>query len=214
MQVTASFRYIAGRLTDMIRTTCEHCGQALRRAGLGRPQVYCSPRCRVAAHRARRTDGPIPAEIRARDRWVRRSPGKAPLRADTGHAASVTDPSTWTTHRAAAASPHGAGLGFVLDGDGLVCIDLDHCLDGDQVADWAAAILKDCPPTYIEISPSGTGLHIWGNGHLDRGRRIRRADGAHIEVYGAGRYIALGRPYGNVPAELADLSEVINTLLV
>jgi primase-polymerase (primpol)-like protein len=196
----------------MMRTACEHCGEALRRAGLGRPQTYCSPRCRTAAYRARRTEGTIPAEMRARDRWVRRSRSKAPLRADTGQGASVTDPADWTTHRAAAASPHGAGLGFVLDGDGLVCIDLDHCLDGDQIADWAAAILQDCPPTYTEISPSGTGLHLWGLGHLDHGRRIRRPDGAAIEIYGTGRYIALGYRHQDAPAELADLTEVINAL--
>lgn len=213
MQVTASFRYIAGRLAGMIRTTCQHCDQPLRRAGLGRPQVYCSPRCRVAAHRARHAAGAIPAELQTRDRWVRRSRSKTPLCADTGHAASVTDPATWTTHHAAAASPHGTGLGFVLDGDGIVCLDLDHCLTGDQIADWAAAILQTCPPTYTEVSASGTGLHIWGRGRLDRGRRIRRADGAHIELYGTGRYIALGRPYGDTPATLADLSEVIDALL-
>jgi primase-polymerase (primpol)-like protein len=197
----------------MIRTTCEHCGEALRNAGRGRPQTYCTARCRTAAYRVRRTAGSVPAEIRARDRWVRRSPGKAPLCADTGRAASVTDPSTWATHRAAVASPHGAGLGFVLDGDGLVCIDLDHCLTGDQLDDWAAAILQACPPTYTEISASGTGLHIWGHGHLDHGRLIRRPDGAHIEIYGTGRYIALGHRYGNAPATLADLSEVIQALI-
>lgn len=195
----------------MILTACEHCGGELRRAGIGRPQRFCSTRCRVASHRARRA---VPAEIHGRDRWVRRSADKVPLRADTGRPASSTDPATWTTHAAAAASPHGAGLGYVLaDGDDIVVLDLDHCLSGGRLAPWAARILAACPPTYAEVSPSGTGLHIWGRGRLARGRRIRRQDGAAIEAYSDGRYIALGHRYADAPLELADLSEVLADLL-
>jgi primase-polymerase (primpol)-like protein len=195
----------------MILTACEHCGEELRRAGVGRPQRFCSTRCRVAGHRARTA---VPAELRRAKRWVRRSADKVPLRADTGRPASSTDPATWARHAAAAASPHGAGLGYVLaDGDGIVCLDLDHCLDGNQLAPWAAEILDACPPTYTEVSPSGTGLHIWGRGTLARGRRIRRPDGAAIEAYGTGRYIALGHRYQQAPLVLADLSEAIDALI-
>lgn len=195
----------------MIRTACEHCGEELRRAGRGRPQRFCSSRCRVAAHRARTA---VPAELRGRERWVRRSADKVPLRADTGRPASSTDPATWASHAAAARSPYGTGLGYVLaDGDGIVVIDLDHCLDGGRLAPWAAEILDACPPTYVEVSPSGTGLHIWGHGRLQRGRRIRRPDGAAIEAYSSGRYIALGHRYHQATPRLADLTEVLDTLL-
>lgn len=195
----------------MIRTTCEHCGEQLRRAGRGRPQRFCSTRCRVAAHRASHA---IPAELRGRERWVRRNAGKVPLRADTGRPASSTDPATWTTHAAAAASPHGAGLGYVLaDSDDVVVLDLDHCLNGDQLAPWAARILAACPSTFVEVSPSGTGLHVWGRGRLEHGRRIRRSDGAAIEAYSSGRYIALGHRYGHAPLRLADLTQVIASLI-
>ena len=45
-------------------------------------------------------------------------------------------------------------------------------------------------------------------------RRIRREDGANIEVYGTGRYIAVtGRPYRNAPNTLADLSGVVASVL-
>lgn len=195
----------------MILTACEHCGGELRRAGVGRPQQFCSTRCRVASHRARHA---VPAELRRGKRWVRRAEDKVPLCADTGRAASSTDPATWTTHTVAAASPHGTGLGYVLaDGDGIVVLDLDHCLDGEQLAPWAARILAACPPTFTEVSPSGTGLHIWGRGRLERGRRIRRDDGAAIEAYSSGRYIALGHRYHQAPLHLADLTEVLDTLL-
>ncbi|MFE6379216.1 bifunctional DNA primase/polymerase [Streptomyces roseolus] len=192
-------------------TTCERegCEAGLPVAGRGPVPRFCSTRCRVAAHRARRA---LPAELTQRDRWVRRDERKAP-RTAAGGFASVTSPSTWTTHRAAAASPVGVGLGYVLaEGDGVVCIDLDHCLDGDTLAPWARALLDRCPPTFVEVSASGTGLHVWGRGEVERGRRIRR-DGLAVEVYGRGRYIAVtGTRFEQAPAKLADLSEVLGTI--
>lgn len=194
----------------MIPTECAHCEQPLRRAGVGRPQAYCSTRCRVAAHRKRRSTAAVPAEIRGADRWVQRSTGKVPLQPG-GRAASVTDPATWSTHGAAARA--GAPVGFVLNDDGIVCVDLDHCLAGGELAPWARRIVQACPGTYVEVSPSGTGLHVWGYGDVNRGRRIRRGPEA-IEVYGTGRYITVtGQPFEGAPSELADLSEVIDSLL-
>lgn len=173
--------------------------------------VTCSPRCRQRRSRANRA---VPAELRRRDRWVRRDAAKVPLTAGTGRPASSTDPATWASHTDAVRSPHGAGLGYVLaDGDDVVVLDLDHCLDGEQLAPWAAEILAACPPTYTEVSPSRTGLHLWGRGRLARGRRIRRPDGAAIEAYSSGRYIALGHRYRQAPLALADLTEVLDTLL-
>jgi primase-polymerase (primpol)-like protein len=137
-----------------------------------------------------------------------------PIQAVGGRPASSTNSSTWSTHSSAARSRHGAGLGFVLvQGDGLVCIDLDHCVRPDRSLEpWAQAIVDRCPPTFVEVSASGDGLHIWGCGEMPRGRRIRRGDGAQIEVYGTGRYIAVtGNRFENAPAELADLSEVITS---
>lgn len=190
--------------------TCEQCGEHLRARHSHRAR-FCSTRCRVAAHRARAA---VPAELRGRDRWVRRDTAKVPLTAGTGRPASSTDPATWASHTEAARSPYGTGLGYVLaEEDDVVVIDLDHCLDGDQLAPWAAEILAACPPTYTEVSPSGTGLHIWGRGRLERGRRIRRGDGAAIEAYSSGRYIALGHRYQRAPLELADLTGVLGQLL-
>jgi primase-polymerase (primpol)-like protein len=190
--------------------TCEQCGEHLRARHSHRAR-FCSTRCRVAGHRARNA---VPAELQDRERWVRRSADKVPLRADTGRPASSTDPATWTTHAAAARSPYGTGLGYVLaDGDDVVVLDLDHCLDGEQLAPWAARILAACPATFVEVSPSGTGLHIWGSGRLQRGRRIRRPDGTAIEAYSSGRYIALGHRYRQAPLQLADLSDVLDSLL-
>ncbi|MFE3461357.1 hypothetical protein ACFXKD_27750 [Nocardiopsis aegyptia] len=197
------------------RTTgrqCEHapCGERIVDGGGGRIPRFCSSRCRVAAHRARRA---IPAEMRERRRWVRRDEEKVPLMARSGRRASPTAPGTWAKYDVATKSTHGVGLGYVLrQGDGLVCVDLDHCLWGDRVSDWAQRILDATPDTFVERSASGTGLHIWGHGEMTKGRRIRRDDGTAVEVYGTGRYIAMGERWRGSPLELADLTPLIQEL--
>lgn len=142
---------------------------------------------------------------------MRHNSQKVPL-TTSGAVASSKDPETWSTHRRAVASKAGVGLGFVLNGDGIVCLDLDHCLDGAQLAPWAAVALDQIPPTYIETSPSGHGLHVWGYGHLPRGRKVR-VEGGIVECYGTGRYITItGRRYGPA-AGFADLTEVLTALI-
>lgn len=150
--------------------TCEQCGDHLGARHSHRAR-FCSTRCRVAAHRAKKTQ--LPHKLTIRDRWIRRSAAKVPLTVgDTP--ASSTDPATWSTHKDAAASTAGAGLGFVLtEDDDIVCLDLDHCIAPltGRLAPWAAAILRDAGATYVEVSPSGDGLHIWGRADVRQGRR-------------------------------------------
>jgi primase-polymerase (primpol)-like protein len=192
---------------------CAHCGGDMPITARADART-CSGRCRVALHRAEKKRV-IPLELTSRDRWVRRAGDKRPL-TTTGRAASSTDPRTWSTYKNATESVAGVGLGFVLsDVDDVVCVDLDHCLNPltGRVAPWAAAILRDAGATYVEVSPSGDGLHIWGRAHVRQGRRIRRPDGTAVEIYGTGRYIAMtGRRHGSCPSILADLSAVVSTL--
>jgi primase-polymerase (primpol)-like protein len=106
----------------------------------------------------------------------------------------------------------GDGIGFVLNGDGIVCMDLDHCLVAGRVAAWAAPVLKAVPRTYIEVSPSGEGLHVWGTGRLPRGRVIG-VPGGRVELYGSGRYLTVtGQRFRGAPPLLAPLGEFIATL--
>lgn len=168
----------------------------------------------MRAYRARKAQH-IPDELTTRDRWVRRSADKRPL-TTAGMAASSTDARTWGMYKDAAASSAGVGLGFVLsDEDDIACLDLDHCLNPltGRLAPWASAILRDAGATYVEVSPSGDGLHIWGRADVRQGRRIRRPDGTAVEIYGTGRYIAMtGRRHGACPPILADLSAVVTQL--
>ena len=117
--------------------------------------------------------------------------------------ASSTDPSTWSTYADALEATHGAGLGYML-GDGVGCIDLDHCIAGGEIEPWAREIIDSCPGTYVEVSQSGEGVHIFGLMPEAPGRRR-----GNIEVYSKARFIAMtmNRMHG-APAALADISHI------
>lgn len=179
--------------------TCEVCGAEFFARADAR---FCSGRCRVAAHRR----PGLPADLTSRPRWVRHR-AKVPLTL-AGRHASTTDSTTWATYADAAGSDVGDGLGFVFNGDGIAGIDLDHCLTNGVLADWAQEIIDRCPTTYIEISPSGTGLHIFGRAYVGAGRR---RDG--VEVYDRGRYFTVtGRHFGKPTRKLADITGLISSL--
>lgn len=153
----------------------------------------------------------MPAALRERDRWVRHR-DKRPLTV-SGSIATSTDPSTWTTWDAARTSRIGDGAGFVLNGDGVVCIDLDDCLDGGRPKPWAEQLLAQMPKTYTEVSPSGSGLHVWGTGNVVKGRIVKVGGSGRLELYGRGRYMTVtGRRFRKSPARLADLGDFIASL--
>jgi len=124
----------------------------------------------------------------SRDRWIRRSAHKMPLTIH-GTPASATNPNTWTSYTEAHASTVGAGLGYIV-GDGIGCLDLDHCLNAGKPTDAARALLERYPENYIEISPSGDGLHVWGLLEEAAGTK-RTINGLAIETYSRDRYITI-----------------------
>ncbi|WP_435883993.1 DNA primase [Streptomyces cyaneofuscatus] len=196
-----------------MKRTCEMCPEPMPITARSHART-CSPRCRKALSRANKTS--LPIELTTRDRWIRRSSTKVPL--TTGDMpASSTDPRTWSSYKDAVASSAGVGLGFVLsDVDDIVCLDLDYAVDPmtGRLKAWAAAIVRDAGDTFTEVSQSGSGLHIFGYASVRHGRRIRRADGTAVEIYGAGRYIAVtGNRFRNSPSALADVTDVVTRIL-
>jgi primase-polymerase (primpol)-like protein len=122
---------------------------------------------------------------------------------------SIHDDSNWLTYETAASATVGDGIGLVLNGDGLVCIDLDDCVVNGKLNAEAQALIASLPKTFTEFSPSGRGVHIWGYANFKDGRRFQR-NGLKVEIYGTGRYITVtGRPI--VKAGLAPLN--LETLL-
>lgn len=100
------------------------------------------------------------------------------------------------------------GVGIVITAnDGLVGIDLDGCRDpqsGD--IDPVAAALIEQFMSYTEISPSGTGVHIFVYGDLTnlRGNRVSYR-GVGIEMYDRSRYFTLtGDEFEGTPSRVID----------
>jgi hypothetical protein len=160
----------------------------------------------------------IPAAMRRESRWVlwkltwkiRKGNGtekgkwdKVPHRCD-GRRAKSNDPTTWATFdlvKAAYTSDGYDGVGFML-GDGWTGIDLDDVRDQTtgELQPHAAGIVTELA-TYAEVSPSGTGVKIFGKGQwpADWHRRALSC-GGEIEGYGQDRYFTVtGQKVGEYP---------------
>jgi hypothetical protein len=136
----------------------------------------------------------MPPELRTLQRWVCWKGGKVPMKAmGLQGTASTTDPNTWSGIDAAASrySAGGySGVGFVLNGDGIVGVDLDSCVDNGEPDPVALAILEEIGCQYVELSPSRTGLHGFGYGELDAGKKgLYR--GIKTELYSNKRYLTM-----------------------
>lgn len=131
------------------------------------------------------------------------------------------DRTTWVPFdRAAQAIAHYAGtevpigLGFVLtDGDPFFCIDIDDCRNRDtgEITE-AARKLIDAFATYAEVSPSGTGVKLFGIG-----KKISpkcRKKGVHLEIYDNVRFLTMtGQRVPGTPAGLADCQAQLDALM-
>jgi hypothetical protein len=86
-----------------------------------------------------------------------------------------------------------SGLGFIFKGDGLVGIDMDDCIQNGQVHPSALELLRSANCGYVEISPSGQGLHGIGRcPELSQDIKSKRIfDGYGVEVYKCNSYFTI-----------------------
>ncbi len=160
----------------------------------------------------------IPAELTSRPQWVgwKTIDGKkVPINPHTGKAASSTNQNTWGSvedAQTAQATHKLDGIGYVLNGDGIVVIDLDHCLQEDGPTPLAQHLVNRFK-SLTEVSPSGTGLHIFVKGKLPNGN-ISSAHAAYgIEAYEQKRYITwTGSRWPNTPDSIAIRQEALDEL--
>lgn len=85
---------------------------------------------------------------------------KVPYTPGTTRKANVKIPATFTAFETAASATGYEGIGIRVHGR-IVGIDLDHCIVEGKLLPWAQEIVDRFKTTYIEVSPSGTGIRIF-----------------------------------------------------
>lgn len=143
----------------------------------------------------------VPPALTERDHWVcwreedrDGDPTKIPIDATAGRYASTTDQTTWTSFDQAIAyhddpDTDTNGVGFVFaPEDTIAGVDLDNCRDPEtgNSSDLAEDIIRRLD-SYTEVSPSGTGYHVYVEGIVPDGRN--RHDG--VEMYDEGRFFTV-----------------------
>ena len=129
--------------------------------------------------------------------WYNKEKGKVekrPIDCNTGEYADSVNPATWTTFDKARAFVKEKGyttVAYALDGkDGICCIDLDGCLDENgEYSALAKETMNKCGKTYMELSLSKKGLHIFGK---TKGMDVRSfSKDGDMEFYQSGRFISM-----------------------
>lgn len=146
----------------------------------------------------------IPSEIRDRQQWICwrwewiEKSGKWDKPPFNPHnpkfRASTTDPTTWSSIRHALAvfqvNPDIDGIGYVLsEGDGLTGVDFDGCISEDGMLDSWVKEWIDLLNGYVEVSPSGTGIHCLVRATLPGPGKNTKLEGRKVEVYDRARYL-------------------------
>ena len=130
-----------------------------------------------------------------------------------GKMASTTDPATWADYQTAIKALNDSngyyqGIGFVFTEKTPCFIDLDHVLDPNAhtLNDEAYQIVQSFKDTYIEVSQSGEGLHIFAFGDIPKAIRYEP-----VEMYHAGRFCAMTCK-AIQPVEPKDMPEQVAAL--
>ena len=162
-----------------------------------------------------------PKEIAGLRQWIcwrlepdpkSEKPRKIPYDPKTGRKASSTNPDTWASLAEALAARDKymfTGIGFVFTEDcGLVGVDIDHCRNEDGSWNECASAILEKWPSYTEVSPSGSGLHIIYRGAMPGKGNKNSTSG--VEMYAVARYFTMtGNHLEGTPDAIADGAEAL-----
>lgn len=177
----------------------------------------------------------VPPAIRIKRNWcVHRTDGeraKVP-HAPAGYKLQWSIPANWITFEEAKNAyikglelPEGHkcrfdGLGFFVSREkdaklDIYAVDLDDCVKDGQVDAWAKDVLSRLD-SYSEISPSGTGVHVFVKGMLPDGAKNtndQMKDKNRIEVFTDKHHITItGNRLTDYPETIEDRSEIIESI--
>ena len=166
----------------------------------------------------------VPAELKALSNWVtfESKDKKAPIISGTFENAASNNPATWVPYSVACENIRNGkgytGLGFVTDGGNshnLVGFDLDGCRNPatGELTDWSMKIKNALPPTYGEITVSGTGLRFWVIADFPKSvtfkmglTPIYNGKNQKLEIFGDGLYFTVsGQRLDDLPSTVATL---------
>lgn len=136
--------------------------------------------------------------------WDLRNGTKVPL-------GTSTDPTTWKPYKKLLPATAERGKGIVFTPDRLLLgIDIDHCLnpktlalDHKEIEKIFDLILE--ADTYTEVSPSGTGLHLYLS--LDKPFTPISNKKAPFELYTSGRFFTVTENSYKEPRDVRTVSE-------
>lgn len=156
----------------------------------------------------------VPNDLKKLPQWVLRK-GKVPYNPNTGYGAKAGEPSTWGTfEQCLGLVANYDGIGFEFNDNGIVGVDLDHVIDEIGIVTPEALDIVKRLNSYTEISPSGTGLHIFVYGDIPETGRKHTEKG--VEIYKSGRYFTVtGNVFGDLkPVEHreAEIMELFDEL--
>lgn len=160
----------------------------------------------------------VPSELRKRDKWIcwrYDSTDKVPISPcdpDVG-IVSALDPANWSGFETAnqRATDHNGieGIGYVFNSDApIMGVDLDHCrVSGSgTIQEWATNVI-DRIKSYTEISPSGTGVHLYVNADLPKGGN-RAGD---VEMYEGKRFFTVtGHHVEGTPTSVNNAQQAVD----
>lgn len=140
----------------------------------------------------------IPHELRLLNQWLvwryqlneNAKWTKIPICVRTRRHASTTDPETWCSFADALECYQAHrdiydGVGFVFtEADPYVGGDIDHCVSPDGTLSGEA--LDILPPTYAELSPSGTGVKFIARSDKHYARKTDKG-----ELYSSKRFFTI-----------------------
>lgn len=141
---------------------------------------------------------------------------KLPINYSTTEVTDAHNPQAWTDAQTAIATAKlfgpEYGVGFVFTkNDPFYFLDIDKCADNGQWSDTAKKLMDYLPGAAIEISQSGTGLHIIGTGvcpdHSCKNIQLG------LELYTQDRFVALTGTHATGSADM-DSSAALTALVV
>ncbi len=141
---------------------------------------------------------------------------KVPYDPVTGHKAKTNQPTTFTAFDTAGTATGYDGIGIRV-ADGIAGIDLDHCMENGTMLPWVWEIVDKFHDTYIEVSPSGTGIRIFClvPEQFDYDTATYYIKNGNIEVYIPGHINRFLTVTGNVlnAADVTETAEALTWLL-